>query len=199
MSTNHDGPIRIQIWASGSGSNAENLIQFFRNDPESGIEAHSVMTDNPSAGVIDRCTRLKIPCFITNSETRRSDKYLPELKKYGIQYLVLAGYLKKVAPAIIREFPNRIINVHPSLLPKFGGKGMHGDHVHQAVLEAGESKTGITIHLVDEEYDRGPHLAQFEVAVSDSDNLEVIKKKISELEMSNFPKIVKKFIVGTNN
>jgi phosphoribosylglycinamide formyltransferase-1 len=199
MTTPTKEPVKIQIWASGSGSNAENLIRFFNHTPSGGIIVDSVMTDNPQAGVINRCNNLDVPIIITDAESRKSTNYLPLLQDRGIDYIVLAGYLRKVAPTIIRAFLGRIVNIHPSLLPKYGGKGMYGEHVHRAVLSNGEHETGISIHVVDEEYDRGPIIDQFKVKLDREDDLNSVKTKISALEMQHFPKTLKKFIVGTNN
>lgn len=180
--------IALEIWASGSGSNAERMHEYFSGHPH--IRIAGFMTNNPSAGVIQRAERLGIPCRVIPIEQMRDGSYLADLQQRGINGIVLAGYLKLVPEDFLHAFPDRIINVHPALLPHYGGKNMYGDRVHRAVLEAGEHTTGITIHLVNERYDEGRILAQFSTSIDQGETLESLLPKIRSLEHTHFPVVV---------
>ena len=143
---------RIAIFASGNGSNAENICSYFKRSED--IQVSVILTNNSESGVVDRCRKLDIP-LISFSKNELELKILLKLLDLHIDYIVLAGFLLKIPLSIIQAYPDRIINLHPALLPKFGGKGMYGIHVHNAVIKAGESESGITIHCVSEEYDKG--------------------------------------------
>lgn len=179
--------IKLEVWASGNGSNAERLISYFKG--HSFIEIIAIATDNPNAGVIQRAEKLNIPCYIQTKEMRLSEDYALELRK-KVDGIILAGYLKLVKPSIIQAFENRIVNIHPSLLPKYGGKGMFGSNVHQAVLLHRDIETGITIHLVNEHFDEGEILAQFSLKIDEKETLDTLQYKIHLLEFEHFPLVV---------
>jgi phosphoribosylglycinamide formyltransferase-1 len=185
---------RIVIFASGSGSNAENLIRFFENTPD--ISVVQVLTNNPKAKVIDRCKKLKVSAFSFNRIAfTATEDVLNILKASKPDLIVLAGFLWKIPENILKAFPNKIINIHPALLPKYGGKGMYGIHVHRAVVENKETKTGISIHYVNENYDEGAIIFQAECEVFPTDSPEEVAAKIHELEMEHFPKVVEQLML----
>ncbi|RNC88064.1 MAG: phosphoribosylglycinamide formyltransferase [Winogradskyella sp.] len=186
---------RIVIFASGSGSNAENLIRFFQNSDLGSVT--QVLTNNPHAKVLDRCKRLDIPAFSFNRQAfSKSENVLNLLKIAQPDLIVLAGFLWKFPEFILKEFENKVINIHPALLPKYGGKGMYGMHVHNAVVENKESETGITIHYVNENYDEGAIIFQAKCSILPSDSAEDVASKIHQLEFEHFPKVVEK-LLGT--
>lgn len=180
----------IAIFASGSGSNAENLFNYFNNDKR--VKIKLVVTNNDKAGVIERAERHKknVQLISKTALNEYTDKIIEFLKAEGIDFIVLAGFLLKMPEAFIKAFPNKIINIHPSLLPKYGGKGMYGMHVHEAVIANNESKSGITIHFVNEEYDKGEVILQKECVLDKTDTAETLAKKIHALEMEFFPKAI---------
>lgn len=184
---------RIVIFASGSGSNAENLIKFFHNRDNASVI--QVLTNNPHAKVLERCKKLKVSALSFNriAFTERED-VLNILKASKPDLIVLAGFLWKFPESIISEFPNKVINVHPALLPKFGGKGMYGSHVHEAVVANKETETGITIHYVNEHYDDGATIFQAKCKVEENETPQDVAAKIHELEMEHFPKVVEKLL-----
>ena len=180
---------RIVIFASGSGTNAENLIKFFHNRENASVI--QVLTNNPHAKVIDRCNKLKTSCLSFNRTAfYKTYHVLDILKNTNPDLIVLAGFLWKLPETILNAFPNKVINVHPALLPKYGGKGMYGMHVHEAVLINKETETGITIHYVNEHYDEGAIVFQAKCEVLSTDSAEDVAAKIHLLEMEHFPKIV---------
>ncbi len=184
---------RIVIFASGSGTNAENLITFFQN--RDNVSVIQVLTNNPHAKVINRCNTLKTSCLSFNRTAFYSTNHVLDLlKNSNPDLIVLAGFLWKFPESILKEFPNKVINVHPALLPKFGGKGMYGMHVHQAVVDNKETETGITIHYVNEHYDEGAIIFQTTCEVLRSDSAEDVAAKIHELEMEHFPKVVESLL-----
>jgi phosphoribosylglycinamide formyltransferase-1 len=181
---------QIAIFASGSGSNAELLIQKSR-ELDLNYEVKLIVTNSAKAGVIERAHRLGIPIFVWEAaDIAGSENFISFLKKNEIDYIVLAGYLKKIEGSLVQHFENKIVNIHPSLLPKYGGKGMYGHHVHEAVIAAKESESGITIHYVNEHYDEGTVIAQFTCALGVADTVESLQKKIQTLEHENFYQIV---------
>ncbi|KAB5490703.1 MULTISPECIES: phosphoribosylglycinamide formyltransferase [Flagellimonas] len=185
---------RIVILASGSGSNAENIITYFTENPK--IQVAAVLTNKSSAKVLERCDRLQIPAFYFNrSAFMASNTVVQLLKGIGTDMVVLAGFLWKIPQNIIDTYPNQIINIHPALLPKYGGKGMYGERVHQAVKENGETETGITIHYVNEHYDEGAIIFQAKTAVEPSDNPDSIAQKVHQLEYEHFPKVIEKLLI----
>lgn len=184
---------RIVIFASGSGSNAENLITFFKEREDASVVL--VLTNNPQAKVLDRCKRLKVSALSFNRVALVETKdVLGLLKNAKPDLVVLAGFLWKFPENLLHAFPNKVINVHPALLPKFGGKGMYGMHVHEAVVANKEKETGITIHYVNEHYDEGAIIFQASCQVESTDTAEDVAAKIHELEMEHFPKVVAKLL-----
>lgn len=180
---------RIVIFASGSGTNAENLIKFFQNKDNASVI--QVLTNNPQAKVLDRCKNLKVSAFSFNRiALSKTNDVLHILKASKPDLIVLAGFLWKFPESILNEFPNKVINVHPALLPNYGGKGMYGMHVHESVVANKETETGITIHYVNEHYDEGAIIFQAKCEVSESDSAIDVATKIHKLEMEHFPKVV---------
>jgi len=180
---------RIVIFASGSGSNAENLITFFHNRENASVIL--VLTNNPHAKVLERCKRLKVSAMSFNKiALSETNNVLNLLKASEPDLIILAGFLWKFPDLLLNAFPNKVINVHPALLPKYGGKGMYGMHVHEAVVANKETETGITIHYVNEHYDEGTIIFQVKCDVTPSDSAEDVAAKIHELEMEHFPKVV---------
>lgn len=185
---------RIAIFASGSGSNAENIYHYFKGN--AAIEVASFYCNNTKAGVIERAKKLGLPCHLFLKENfLNSEKIVDLLRGEQIDLIVLAGFLLKVPQNIIKGFPDRIINIHPALLPKFGGKGMYGSNVHKAVVEAREKKSGITIHKVNEHYDEGAILFQAECVVEPKDTPEIVATKVGKLEYEHFPKIIEQQVL----
>ncbi|WP_044400951.1 phosphoribosylglycinamide formyltransferase [Lacinutrix sp. Hel_I_90] len=184
---------RVVIFASGSGSNAENLIRFFQNSDRTSVI--QVLTNNPQAKVLERCKKLNVSALSFNKIAfTETEDVLNILKASNPDLIVLAGFLWKFPEKILKHFPNKVINLHPALLPKFGGKGMYGMHVHHAVVDQKETETGITIHYVNEHYDEGAVIFQAKCAVLASDSAETVAEKIHLLEMAHFPEVVKKIL-----
>ncbi|WP_430968169.1 phosphoribosylglycinamide formyltransferase [Spongiimicrobium sp. 2-473A-2-J] len=185
---------QIVLFASGSGSNVENIAHYFRDNPK--INISCVLTNKRDAQVIDRCNRLKINVlFFNRTAFYETDCVLSILKTFDPDLIVLAGFLWKVPEKLIDAFPNRIINIHPALLPKYGGKGMYGFKVHQMVKENKEEKTGITIHYVNNAYDEGAVIHQAETSILQTDTPETIAEKVHRLEYEHFPKIIEKLLL----
>ena len=184
---------RIVILASGSGSNAENIIVHFQNNPN--VEVAAVLTNKRDAKVLDRCERLQIPAFHFNRKAfTGSDAVLKLIQSLNPSLIVLAGFLWKIPTKMVQAFPSNIINIHPALLPKYGGKGMYGNHVHQAVKDSNEPETGITIHYVNENYDEGAIIFQAKTLVKPADSVEDIAQKVHSLEYEHFPKVIEKLL-----
>ncbi len=179
---------KIVIFASGSGTNAENIIKHFKNANTGTVV--SVFTNNPKAYVIERAKNLQVPTEIFTKDELIEGKVLQKINTIQPDLIVLAGFLLKFPENIIAQFPDKIINVHPALLPKYGGKGMYGSNVHKAVVENKEKETGITIHYVNENYDEGNIIFQKKVTVLVTDTPEVVAEKIHELEQKYFPSVV---------
>lgn len=184
---------KIVVFASGSGTNAENIIKYF-SETKTGVVA-SVFTNNAKAKVIDRAKKYDVPTEIFSKEEFFEGKVLQKIKVIAPDLIVLAGFLLKLPQDLVETYPDKIINIHPALLPKYGGKGMYGMHVHKAVVENQEEKTGITIHYVNEHYDEGNIIFQKEVALTKEDTPEDVAAKIHELEQENFPMIVEKVLL----
>jgi len=185
--------IKIVIFASGSGTNAENIIRHFKATKIASVEA--VFTNKADAQVIQRAEKYQVNSKVFSKNDLETGKVLQEINAIQPDLIVLAGFLLKFPEAIVAAYPDKIINIHPALLPKYGGKGMYGMHVHQAVVENKESKTGITIHYVNENYDEGNIIFQKEVTVLVSDTPEVVAAKIHELEQHHFPAVIEKLII----
>ena len=181
--------MNIAIFASGSGTNCENLIHHFADSAL--VKVALVVSNKPDAFVLERAQRLHVPTAITpKADLHNPDIMLPLLRKYDIGFIVLAGWLPLIPDFLIDAFPHKIINIHPALLPKYGGKGMWGHHVHEAVKAAGETETGMTVHWVTPVCDAGEIIAQFRVALSPDDTVDDIAEKEHQLEMKHFPEVV---------
>ena len=186
---------RIVIFASGSGTNAENLIRFFQNKKKASVVL--VLSNNPQARVLDRCKNLGVSALSFNKTAFiKSDTVVNLLRSAKPDLIVLAGFLWKIPDSILSEYPNKIINIHPALLPKYGGKGMYGMRVHEAVVANNEPQTGITIHYVNENYDEGAIIFQANCDVLPNDSAKDIAGKIHELEMTHFPKVVESLLLN---
>lgn len=182
----------IAIFASGSGSNAENIINHFNGGNLARVVL--ILSENPSAYVFERARKFNIPAVLFSLDDLKNGKILAVLRQYSVDIIVLAGFLKLFPHQIIEEFPQKIVNIHPALLPKFGGKGMYGDKVHKAVIEAGEKESGITIHYVNANYDEGGIIFQAKCPVLPNDKPEDLAKRIHELEFEFFPKVIEKLL-----
>jgi phosphoribosylglycinamide formyltransferase-1 len=184
---------KIAIFASGSGTNAENIINYFKNLPK--IRVELVFSNNKNAYVLERAKKLSVDTFVFDRHTfNNTDKIINILKEKNIKYIVLAGFLWLIPKHFIKAFENRIINIHPALLPKYGGKGMYGMSVHKAVIEHKEKQSGISIHYVNENYDKGDIIFQALCPVSPNDTPESLAEKIHKLEYEHFPKIIEMWI-----
>ena len=184
---------RIVIFASGSGSNAENLIKFFQDSDHASVI--QIFSNNPHAKVLDRAKRLGVSALSFNRVAfTKTDDVLDILKATEPDLIVLAGFLWKFPEHILKCFENKVINIHPALLPKYGGKGMYGMNVHNAIIQNNESETGITIHYVNENYDEGAIIFQVTCQVSKQDTAEDVAAKIHKLEMEYFPKVVEQLL-----
>ncbi|WP_338407311.1 phosphoribosylglycinamide formyltransferase [uncultured Flavobacterium sp.] len=186
---------KIVIFASGSGTNAENIIKYFDNKDCGTIV--SVFTNNPNAKVIERAKNLHVPAEIFSKEELKEGIVLQILDVIKPDWIILAGFLLKLPENITKQYPNKILNIHPALLPKYGGKGMYGMNVHKTVVENKEKETGITIHFVNENYDEGNIIYQKTVALSGTETPEIVAEKIHELEQRYFPKVIEKLITKT--
>lgn len=187
---------QIAIFASGKGSNAARLCGRFSTHPSARIRL--IACDRATAGVYDIAREHKVPSLHLSEELRHHpEKLLAALREHGITFIVLAGYLRLIPKAIVDAYPKRIINLHPALLPKFGGKGMHGMHVHEAVAAAGETETGITIHYVNEHYDEGAVIAQFSAPLPAGATPLQIAAIIADLEAKHFPEVVEEVVVNS--
>lgn len=185
---------RLVLFASGSGTNVEAIATYFQDQPA--ITVSAVLTNKRDAKVLDRCNRLNLSAFFFNKTAfYDSTAVLELLRSLDPDLIVLAGFLWKVPEAIVAAFPNKIINIHPALLPKYGGKGMYGRYVHQAVLDAGESESGITIHYVNEAYDEGHIIMQAQVPVSPVDTPESLARKVHQLEHAHYPRVIEKLVL----
>ncbi|GAB2984846.1 phosphoribosylglycinamide formyltransferase [Mucilaginibacter puniceus] len=184
---------RIAIFASGSGSNAQKIMEHFKRHTEA--EVVLILTNNPSAYVLQRADNFEIPSHIfTRQEFYETDDVIRMLKNLQVDLIVLAGFLWLVPPELLQAFPNKIINLHPALLPKYGGKGMYGDHVHKAILAANEEESGITIHFASEQFDEGEIIHQSKFKIEPGDNLEMVKFKGQQLEHQYFPKVIENLL-----
>lgn len=185
---------KIAIFASGSGSNAENIIQYFAQKPQFCVK--SVFCNVPDAYVLERAKKYRIPAFVFNREEFRSpDKVFRQLQEQEIDFIVLAGFLWLLPSFITAAWPDKIVNIHPALLPAYGGKGMYGHHVHEAVIAAGEKESGITIHYVNDHYDQGAIIFQAKCPVYPADTPEELAARVHELEYKYFPQIIEETIL----
>ena len=188
-----DEKVNFAIFVSGSGTNCENLIRYFRNNPFA--RPVLVVSNRADAYALVRAHNLDVPtAVVTKSQLSDPAMVRPLLKEYDVQFIVLAGFLPLVPDYLIADFPRRIINLHPALLPKFGGKGMWGHYVHEAVKAAGEAETGMTVHYVSPVCDGGEVIAQFRTPLSPDDTIDDIAEKEHQLEMAHFPQVVEQVI-----
>ncbi|MBQ3538963.1 MAG: phosphoribosylglycinamide formyltransferase [Bacteroidaceae bacterium] len=184
---------RIAIFASGSGSNAENIAKYFANSTET--EVSLIVANNPEAYVLKRAEKLGIESLIVRKpEFMAADNLIKELHKRKIDFIVLAGFLLLVPQKLIDAYPGRIVNIHPALLPKHGGKGMYGDRVHEAVVAAGDKESGITIHLIDANYDKGVTYFQAKCPVYPTDTPHDVAQKVHILEYEHFPRVIDEIV-----
>ncbi|MBP4140962.1 phosphoribosylglycinamide formyltransferase [Flavobacterium sp. P4023] len=179
---------KIVVFASGSGTNAENIIQYFAKREIANVVA--VFTNNPNAGVIQRAKNYEVAVQIFSKEDLNDGEVLQKINVIKPDWIVLAGFLLKFPENIIKVYPNKVVNIHPALLPKYGGKGMYGMHIHKAIVENKEKETGITIHYVNENYDEGAIVFQQKVLVTEEDTAEDVASKIHVLEQKYFPEVI---------
>jgi phosphoribosylglycinamide formyltransferase 1 len=190
--------IKVAIFASGAGSNAQKLIDYFRKHSQ--IKIALIVCNKPGAGVLTIAQKENIPSLIIEKEQFfRGNAYVDELKQQNIDFIVLAGFLWKVPVQLVKAYPQRIINIHPALLPNYGGKGMYGRFVHEAVIEAKETESGISIHYVDELYDHGQLIFQARCTIEAGDTPDSLAQKIHALEHEHYPLIVEKVIEELQN
>tara|TARA_R110000868_G_scaffold96065_2_gene264240 strand:+ start:869 stop:1453 length:585 start_codon:yes stop_codon:yes gene_type:complete len=189
---------KIAIFASGAGSNADRIIHFLTNKSSS-IKVDCILTNKKSAGIYEVAKKFEIPIFyFSNSDFAKGTVVLDFLEKREVEWIVLAGFLRKIEPVLIEAFMNKIFNLHPALLPKYGGKGMYGKFVHEAVLAAGEKESGISIHLVNSDFDKGAILFQVKCDIANGQTVEGLAEKIQKLEHDNFPQVVEDYILNFN-
>ncbi|MDY0253761.1 MAG: phosphoribosylglycinamide formyltransferase [Tenuifilaceae bacterium] len=182
----------IAIFASGSGSNAENINSWFLGSPLGKVAL--ILTDNPNAYVLERAMGMGVEAIVFSALDLKSGQVLSILQNRSIDMIVLAGFLRLIPADMVMAYRRRIINIHPALLPKFGGKGMYGDNVHKAVLAAGEAESGITIHYVNEHYDEGDIIFQAKCIVSKSDTAQTLAEKIHALEYAHYPRVLEELL-----
>lgn len=186
---------KIAIFASGSGTNAENIIKTFSNTSKISVEL--ILSNKKDAYVLERAQKYGIDTFVfSGKELRETDKVLQKLQEYEIDFIVFAGFLLMIPQHIINAFPQKIINIHPALLPKYGGKGMYGEHVHKAVIENKELESGITIHYVNEQYDEGAIIFQAKCPVCENETQATLAEKIHRLEYEHFPRIIEEVVLS---
>ncbi len=183
---------KIVIFASGTGTNAENIILHFNKRSQKTV--FEIFTNNPNAKVIEKAKKLNIICEVFNKDAFLDENFLNKLKKINPDMIVLAGFLLKFPENIIKCFPNKIINIHPALLPKYGGKGMYGNNIHQAILDNKEKETGITIHYVNEHYDEGGIVFQKTINIENCKTVDEIAEKVHSLEHMFFPVIIEELL-----
>lgn len=187
---------RLSLFISGKGTNAINLIHYFKNSTD--VEVAAVLSTKENEHVQSLCELERINYELITQKTIEALDLINFCDKHKTSWVILAGFLKKIPVELVQKYPNRIINLHPSLLPKFGGKGMYGMHVHTAVVEAKEQKSGITIHYVNEEFDKGEIIAQFEIKIDTEETPESLAEKIHDLEMTHFPEVVERVVNSLN-
>jgi len=184
----------IAIFASGSGTNAQKIMEHFASSME--VKVSLVLVNNPEAGVIERAKKFDVPVVVFNrNQFSSTDEVVNILQNHNIDLVVLAGFLWLVPQNMVDAFPNKIINIHPALLPNYGGKGMYGDKVHNAVIESGDKESGITIHYVNDKYDEGTIIAQFKCAISSTDTPDSLAVNIHKLEHKHFPVVIEKLLL----
>ena len=188
--------IKIAIFASGSGTNAENIIKYFGD--KSLCEVSLVLCNKKDAYVTERARQLNIQSVIFTKSQLEDSTYVDELlSEKGVEYIILAGFLLKIPERLLNKYHKRIINIHPALLPKYGGKGMHGMHVHEAIIAAGEKESGITVHVIDADYDKGETIFQAKCTIENGETPDILASKIHELEQRYFPEAIQNYILKT--
>jgi phosphoribosylglycinamide formyltransferase-1 len=186
---------RVAVFASGNGTNAEKIFDYFKDNAQ--IEVALLLSNKASAGVLEKAKRYRIPSLVFNrADFYHSDVVLQQLQAKRIDLVVLAGFMWLVPEQLVKAFPDKIVNIHPSLLPNFGGKGMYGMHVHEAVRAANENETGITIHFVNQHYDEGSIISQFACSIEPNDSALEIAKKVQLLEHENYPKVIEELVLN---
>ena len=185
---------RLALFASGSGTNVQNICEYFQN--HNSIKPEIVLSDKEDAYALERARLLNVKSEHFNYIRTSSEELLEIIKDHNVTHIVLAGYMRLVPSKIIKTFKNKILNIHPSLLPKFGGKGFYGHHVHKSVLESNEVESGITIHLVNEKYDDGKILFQKSIPIFDYDDVESLSSRIHNLEYKYYPQIIEKYLLN---
>lgn len=185
----------IAIFASGSGTNAENITRYFSKSET--VKVAVVLSNNRNVGVHARVNRLGVPSFVfTRDEFTEGSKVLAKLAEYRIDLIVLAGFMNKISDVLLEAYPGKIVNIHPALLPKHGGKGMYGMHVHEAVVAAGEKESGITIHYINDRYDEGAIIFQASCPVLPSDTPEEVATKVHALEYAHYPRVIEEVVAS---
>ena len=179
---------RISIFVSGNGTNLQRIAEYFQDRDD--VKIVNVVCNNPKAYSIERAKNLGLPLRMINKADFNSQAFVDEMKSLDLDLIVLAGFLWKIPEALVKAFPKKIINIHPALLPKYGGKGFYGEHVHEAVVKAKEPVSGITIHYVDEVYDNGETIFQATVALDENETPDSLAAKIHILEQQNFPCVI---------
>jgi phosphoribosylglycinamide formyltransferase-1 len=183
---------QIAVFASGSGSNAENIYHYFQNSVE--VEFKFLVCNNPNSRVLQRFESLNVETILITKEELASDVFINKL--YGVDLIILAGFLALIPESLLAAFPKKIINIHPALLPKYGGKGMYGDRVHKAILANNEKEHGISIHYVNEEFDKGEIIFQKKFPLTEEDHLISIQSKIHDLEFKYYPETIEKLLLN---
>ncbi|PIQ21207.1 MAG: phosphoribosylglycinamide formyltransferase [Cytophagales bacterium CG18_big_fil_WC_8_21_14_2_50_42_9] len=184
----------LVIFASGSGSNAQRLMEYFKDHPV--VRVVALFSNNPAAYALERARQFGVPAHVFNREAFRDGTVLRQVQAYQQDLIVLAGFLWLMPAAFVQAYPGQIINIHPALLPKFGGKGMHGQYVHTAVLAHQEKESGITIHYVNEHYDQGAILYQHSCPVESQDTPDLLAKRVLALEHTHLPRVVEELLSG---
>ncbi len=187
--------IKLALFASGSGSNAINIIDHFSNHPS--IEIGFILSNKKEAPIVENAQKKGVKVLVFSNDEVADGNFLSQVcLENGIHFIVLAGYLRKIPVELLQNYSEKMINLHPALLPKFGGQGMYGNNVHKAVVEAKETETGITIHFVNEHFDKGRKIAQFYCALNQIDTVEMVQAKVQRLEHAYFPIVIEKTILG---
>ena len=187
---------RLSIFVSGNGTNLQRIAEYFANNPD--VEIANVVCNNPKAYSIKRAKNLGIPLRMINKQDFNSEVFVKEMQSLDIDLIVLAGFLWKVPEALIKAFPKKIVNIHPALLPKYGGKGFYGEHVHEAVVAAKEAQSGITVHYVNELYDSGEIILQARVSLDEKETPDSLAAKIHHLEQAYFPVAIEQVLKSQN-
>lgn len=182
----------IAVFVSGNGTNLQRIADFFQNDDNVNIVC--VVCNNPAAYAVQRAEKMNIPVIMVDKKTLNDESFVKLLQDKGVDFIVLAGFLLLIPASLVNAYPNKIVNIHPALLPKYGGKGFYGEHVHEAVVAAHEPVSGITIHYVNEKYDSGDIIFQAQVPLADDETPDSLAAKIHQLEYEHFPVIIKSLI-----